>query len=73
MYSLLPKKNYVVFSETLKFHIERGMKVTKLHRAIRFEVKAILAEYIRFNTNQRAAAGKDECKRNFFQIINNAP
>ena len=34
--SLLSKKRYVVFSETLKFYIKRGMKVTKLHRAIRF-------------------------------------
>ena len=42
--SLLPKTNYVVFSETLKFYIERCMKITKLHRAIRFEVKAMLAE-----------------------------
>ena len=44
--SLLPKRNYVLFSETLKFYIERGMKVTKLHRSICFEVKAMLAEYI---------------------------
>ena len=29
--SLFTKKRYVVFSETLKFYIERGMKVTKLH------------------------------------------
>ena len=40
------------------FYIERGMKATKLHRAIRFEVKAMLAVYIQFNTNQRAAAEK---------------
>ena len=71
--SLLPKKHYVVFRDTLKFYLERGMKVTKVHRAIRFEVKAMLADYIKFNTDQRAAAGKDECKRTFFKIINNAP
>ena len=71
--SLLPKKRYVVFSETLKFYIERGMKVTKLHRAIRFETKAMLADYIQFNTTQRSAAGNDECKRNFFKLMNVAP
>ena len=64
--SLLPKTHYVVFSETLKFYLERGLKVRKVHRAIRFEVKAILANYINFNTDQRAAAVKDECKRTFF-------
>ena len=73
MCSLLPKKHYVVFSETLKFYLERGMKVTKVHRAIRFEVKAMLADYITLNTDQRAAAWKDECKRTFFKMMNNAP
>ena len=71
--SLLPKKHYVVFSETLMFYIERGLKVTKLHRTIRFETKAMLAEYIQFNTTQRTAAGKDECKRNYFKLMNVAP
>ena len=71
--SLLPKKHNVVFSETLQFYIERGMKVTKLHRGIRFETRAALAEYIKFNTDQRAASGKDECKRAFFKMTNNAP
>ena len=73
MCSLLFKKHYVVFSETLKFYLERGIKVTKVDRAIRFEVKAMLADYIKFNMDQRAAAGKDECKRIFFKIMNNAP
>ena len=63
----------MVFSETLKFYIERGMKVTKLHRAIRFETKAMLADYIQFNTTQRTAAGRDKCKRNFFKLMNVAP
>ena len=68
--SLLPKKRYVIFSETLKFYIERGTKVTKLHRAIRFETKAMLADNIQFNKSQRSIAGKDECKRNFFKLMN---
>ena len=71
--SLLFNKHYGVFSETLKFYLERGMKVTKEHQAIRFEVKAMLADYIKFNTGQRAAAGKDECIRTFFKMIINAP
>ena len=69
---LLPKRHYVVFSETLKFYLERCMNVTKVHWAIRFEVKAMLADYIKFNMDQRGAAGKDECKRNFFKMMNNA-
>ena len=71
--SLLPKKNYVVYSETLKFYLERGMKVTKLHRGMRFETRACLANYIKFNTDKRAAARLDECLRNLFKMMNNAP
>ena len=49
------------------------MTVIKLHRAICFASKAMLANYIQFNTTQRSAAGKDECKRNFLQLMNVAP
>ena len=47
--------------------------MTKLYRAIRFESKAMLADYIQLNTTQRTAAGKGECKRNFFKLMNVAP
>ena len=33
---LLPKKKYVIHSENLKFYLERGIKVTKVHRGIKF-------------------------------------
>ena len=73
MCSLLPKKHYVVFSKALKFYLELGMKLTKVHRAIRFEVKAMFVDNIKFNTDQRAVVGKVKCKRTFFKMINNAP
>ena len=34
--SLLPKTKYVRQSENLKFYLERGMKVRKVHRGIKF-------------------------------------
>ena len=34
--SLLPKKKYVLHSKILKFYLERGMKVTKVYRGIKF-------------------------------------
>ena len=34
--SLYPKKKYVFHSENLKFYLERKMKVTKVHRGIKF-------------------------------------
>ena len=70
--SLLPKKHYVVYSETLKFYLQRGMKVTKLHRGMRFDVKASLADYIKFNSDKRAAVRLEECLSNLFKMMNNA-
>ena len=46
------------------------MKVRKVH--LRFEVEAILADYIKFNTNQRAAAGEHKFKRTYFKMMNKA-
>ena len=34
--SHLPRKEYVIHSENLKFYLERGMKVTKVNRGIKF-------------------------------------
>jgi len=70
--SLLPKKHYVVHSELLKFYIERGLVVTKVHRGIRFFSWPLVKQYIEYNAKQRAAAGDDECLRTFFKIMNNA-
>ena len=71
--SLLPRKHYVVYGELLKFYLERGLKVTKVHRGIKFETQAMLQPYIDYNTKQRAASGTDECKRAFYKMMNNAP
>lgn len=61
-----------MLSETFKFYLRCGIKILKVQRAIRFEMKAMLADKIKFNTNQRAVAGKNKCKRTFFKMINNA-
>ena len=48
---LLPITHYVVFSETLKCLLKRAIKLTKVLRTIRFEIKAMLNDYYKFNTN----------------------
>ena len=70
--SLLPKKHYVVNGEMLKFYVQRGMRITKVHQAIRFKTCEFLKEYIQFNTNMRAASKGDECLRQFFKLLNNS-
>ena len=35
--SFLPKKHYVVLGQLLRFYFDRGMRLAKVHRAIRFK------------------------------------
>ena len=70
--SLLSRKKYVVYGPLLRFYIEQGLVVTAVHRGIRFNTRYMLRDYIQYNTDQRNAAGNDECKRSFFKMMNNA-
>ena len=48
--NLCDKKNYVVYHKTLKQYESLGLKITKIHRGIKFEESAWLKPYIDFNT-----------------------
>ena len=48
--NLCDKKNYVVHHKTLKQYQSLGLKITKIHKGIKFEESAWLKPYIDFNT-----------------------
>ena len=50
------KSNYVVHYENLKLYESLGLKITKIHRGIKFEESASLEEYINLNTKLRILA-----------------
>ena len=56
------KTEYIIHYRMLKFYVKMGVKVTKLHRVIKFEQDYICRDYIQNNTNKRATA-KTEAKR----------
>ena len=62
------KTNYVVHYEILKLCESFGLKITKIHRGIKFEESAWLEEYINLNTKLRIEAKKsgNNFEVNFF-------
>ena len=70
--SFLPRVRYTVFGQNLLFYLSREMKLTEVHRAIKFTGLAYLAGYIKHNIHMRQANRRDETK-NIFMLMNNAP
>ena len=65
------KTNYVVHWRLLQMYLELGVKVTKIHRAVKFAQAYVFADYISKNTKKRAAA-MSEFEKNFYKLLNNA-
>ena len=67
------KTNYFVNFENLKLYESLGLKITKIHRGIKFEESAWLEEYINLNTKLRIEANQSEnnFEVDFFKLMNN--
>ena len=69
--NLNDKSKYVVHIRTLRFYLKHGLKLKKVHRAIKFEQKEILKPYIDFNTEKRKNA-RNDFEKDIFKLLNNA-
>ena len=65
------RKNYVVHLENLQYYLKMGLKLTKVHRVVKFEQKAFLKKFIEKVTNLRSKA-KNDFELRLFKLFANS-
>ena len=63
----------MVLGQLLRFYLDRGMRLVKVHRAIRLKSSPYVASYIANNTAKRQQFEHDDVKKAFYKLMNNAP
>ena len=71
MLNVVDKKKYVLHISALKFYLQQGLSLRKVHRAMSFKQANFLKPFIEFNTEKRNNA-KNDFDKDLFKLMNNS-
>ena len=69
--NLYNKDRYVLHYRNLQLYMSLGMRLAKVHRALRFDQSPWMEPYIRMNTGLRKKAASD-FEKDLYKLMNNS-